>query len=158
MNINVKTLKMAYKRWCYHSWLQVVTEPNNKYMARGTEKTVHTVGTKLLCLPLYGLHLLALCHNSCPQLMLKFLASLHQHVNLKDITKSSTNHGQSSELWESVYYIIYCSMDMIYIHFVQDNDYFHSHIPIASVINNNETNANMGKKSIGHTSLTACKQ
>jgi len=49
-------------------------------------------------------------------------------------------------------------MDMIYIHVVQDNDYFHSHIPTASVINNNETNANMGKESIGHTSLTSWKQ
>lgn len=104
MNINVKTLKMAYKRWCQHSWLQVVTEPYNKYTARGTEKTVHTVVTSLLCLPLHGLHLLALCHNSCLHLTLKFLAPLHQHVNLKDNTKSSTNQGQSSELWGSVYY------------------------------------------------------
>jgi len=103
MNINVKTLKVAYKRRCHHSWLQVVTEPNNKYMARGTEKMVHTVVTSLLCLPLHGLHLLALCHDSCLHLMLKFLAPLHQHVNLKDITKSSTNQGQSSELWVSVY-------------------------------------------------------
>jgi len=49
-------------------------------------------------------------------------------------------------------------MDMRYIHAVQDNDYSHSHIPNASVINNNETNTNMGKESIGHTSLTYCKQ
>jgi len=95
MNINVKTLKVAYKRLCHHSWLQVFTEPNNKYMARGKEKTVHTVGTSLLGLPLRGLHLLALCHDSCLHLKLKFLAPLHQHVNLKDITKSSTNQGQS---------------------------------------------------------------
>jgi hypothetical protein len=54
--------------------------------------------------------------------------------------------------------IIYCSMNMRYIHVVLDNDYFHSHIPIASVINNNETNANMAKESRGHTSLTSCKQ
>jgi len=157
MNINVKTLKVAYKRRCHHSWLQVVTEPNNKYMARGTEKMVHTVVTSLLCLPLHGLHLLALC-DSCLHLMLKFLAPLHQHVYLKDNTKSSTNQGQSSELQETVYYIIYCSMDMRYIHAVQDNDYTHNHIPNVSVINNNETNANMGKESIQHTSLTYCKQ
>jgi hypothetical protein len=49
-------------------------------------------------------------------------------------------------------------MDMRYIRVFQDNDYSLSHIPRGYVINNNETNANMEKESMGHSSLTSCKQ